>query len=177
LGLVFFLSHFVILCLLIGTLRPLIISVRIERFWVFHQSCNYHVYSPFFTFCLFFVYWPACSKGFILSCSILFYFKFFFCKCPLKIFCSGGSIDVYSFNFWLLWKILISSSIRKDNFAGYTSLGWPFFSFRVWNMSFYDFHLELMLGNLCLPLYVTCLLQLLVFFLCSVCWVFWLWYI
>jgi hypothetical protein len=45
------------------------------------------------------------------------------CKIPLGIFCSAGLVVMNSFSFSLLWKVLLSPSIREDGFAGQTNLG------------------------------------------------------
>jgi hypothetical protein len=39
------------------------------------------------------------------------------------------------FSICLSWKDFISPSILKEQFAGYSSLGWQLFSFRDWNIS------------------------------------------
>jgi hypothetical protein len=62
----------------------------------------------------------------------------------------------------LLWKVLISLSIRKDSFAVLISLGWQLLSFMVWIMFFYDLlafriWVEKSVILMGLPSYVTCL--------------------
>jgi hypothetical protein len=39
------------------------------------------------------------------------------CKSPLSIFCSAGLVVANPFSFSLLWKVLVSPSIRKYGFA------------------------------------------------------------
>jgi hypothetical protein len=67
--------------------------------------------------------WPTWSKWFILESSFLTLVYSSVCKSPLRIFCTASLVVMNSFSFSLLWKILISPSIRKGSFAGYTSLG------------------------------------------------------
>jgi hypothetical protein len=110
-----FLIQFSILCLLIGALRPFSIWYQ---YWEVPVVSS-HFYSPVVYFYLFLLYWTSWSKEFILSWIFLSHSSFFSVfKSPLSIFCSAGLVVVNSFSFSLLWKILLSLSIMKDNFAG-----------------------------------------------------------
>jgi hypothetical protein len=113
--------------------------------------------------CLFFL---LAQKGlFFHESSWLTLISSSICKIPLSIFCSAGLVTTNYFNFSLLWKVLISPSIRKDNFPGWTSLGWHFLFLRTWIMSFPDllaFRVWVVKSAtiiMDLPLYVTCLLS------------------
>jgi hypothetical protein len=66
-----FLTQFVILCLLIGVLRPLTFGVGIDMCVIFLVT-----FIPFNLY-LFLVYWCAWSKEFILSCIFLSCSTFF----------------------------------------------------------------------------------------------------
>jgi hypothetical protein len=59
------------------------------------------------------------QKGlFFLNSSCLTLVSSSICKSPLRTFCSAGLVAINSFSFSLLWKFLISLSLRKDNFVG-----------------------------------------------------------
>ena len=85
-------------------------------------------------------------------------------------------------NFVLSWNILFYPSIVNEHFAGYSSLGWHLYSFRVCKtfvQNLLDFRVsdeELSVILIGLPLYFTCPfpLEILIFFLYSVHLVFWL---
>jgi hypothetical protein len=81
----------------------------------------------------------------------LFSFSSSLCRTPLNSFCSAGVMVMNSFRFCLSWKVLISSSIMWNNFAGYSNLGWKIFSSRSSNTSFWSsLLLEFLLMNLLL---------------------------
>jgi hypothetical protein len=111
----YFLIQFAILYLLIEVLRPFTFSVTIEKCLLFPVTFVSLLFS--FTYSLFtgllgqrglFFLESACPA--LVSSSI--------CKTPLSIFCSAGLVVANSFSFSLLWKVLVSPSIRKDSFAG-----------------------------------------------------------
>jgi hypothetical protein len=100
---------------LIGALRPFTFSVNIERCLLF----------PTISFPLLFSFTYSLFTGLLAQKGILFLESFCFtlvsssiCKSPLSIFCSAGLVVTNSFSFFLLWKVLISPSIRKDSFSG-----------------------------------------------------------
>jgi hypothetical protein len=119
----YFFTQFDILCLLIGALRPFTFNVNIERCLLFPMI----FVSPFCTFTYSLVTILLGQKGlYFLESSC-----FTLVSSSVSIFCSAGLGVMNSFSFSLLWKVLIFPSIRKDSFAGLTSLGWQILSFRV----------------------------------------------
>jgi hypothetical protein len=54
-----------------------------------------------------------------------------------EIGCSNVCTYIFTFTFCLSWKVLISLTILKDNFAEYSNLSWQLFTFRPWNISFH----------------------------------------
>jgi hypothetical protein len=130
-----FLTQFAILCPLIGALMPFTFSVNIERCFLFPVILVSLLFS--FTYSLFICLLAQKGLFFLESfCLTLVYSSI--CKSPLSIFCGAGLVITNCFIFSLLWKVIISPSIRKDSFAGYSSLGWQLLSFRAWILSFYD---------------------------------------
>jgi hypothetical protein len=101
---------------LIGRLRPLIFSVNIKRCLLFLAIFIHLLIS--FTYSLF-TGILAQKVLFFIKFSCLILLSFSTCKSPLSIFCSAGWVVVNSFSFYLLWKVLLSPSI-KNNFAGWT---------------------------------------------------------
>jgi hypothetical protein len=109
-----FLTQFAIVCLLIGALRPFTFHVNIERCLLLTVVPVSLLFS--FSYSLFIGL--LAQKG-------LFFLESFcptlissICKNPLSIFYSAALVVTNSLNFSLLWKVLISPSIRKDSFAG-----------------------------------------------------------
>jgi hypothetical protein len=109
-----FLTQFVILSVLIGALRPFTFSVKIERclyfpviFVLLLFSCTYSLFTGLL----------AQKDLFFLEFSCLIVVSSI-CKSPLSIFCNAVSVVTNSFSFFLLWKVLISPSFRKDSIAG-----------------------------------------------------------
>jgi hypothetical protein len=47
----------------------------------------------------------------------------------LQCFLSGHEFLYFYFS----WKVFIPLLIVKDNFAGYSNVGWQLFSLRIWN--------------------------------------------
>jgi hypothetical protein len=115
-----FLTQHAILCLLIGTLRPFTFSVNIEKCPLFPVIFVSLLFS--FTYSLFIGL--LAQKGlFFLESTCLTLVSSSICKSLLSIFCSAGLVVTNSFSFSLLWKVLVSLSIRKNSFSGQTSLG------------------------------------------------------
>jgi hypothetical protein len=96
---------------LIGALRQFASSVSIERFLLFpviFVSLFSFIYS-LFTGLLAQKDWFFLESTYLTLVSSK-------STSPLSIFCSAGLIIANSFSLSLLWKVLISPSIRKDTF-------------------------------------------------------------
>jgi hypothetical protein len=65
---------------------------------------------------------PGQKSLFFLASYCLTIVPSFMHKRPFSIFCNGGLAVVNCFTFPILLKVLICPSIRKDSFAGYSSL-------------------------------------------------------
>jgi hypothetical protein len=112
-----FLTQFAVLCLLIGVLRPFTFIVNIETCLLFPVILVPLLFS--FTYSLFSAL--LAQKGlFFLESSCLTLVSSSTCESPLSVFCSSCFVVANSFNFSLLWKVLISPSIKKDCFARLT---------------------------------------------------------
>lgn len=74
----------------------------------------------------------------ILFCALMIVFApSFVQRIPLSVFWNAGLVVIDSFNLYLSQEVLISSSILKDNFAGYSNLSLQLFSFMAGNTSFH----------------------------------------
>jgi hypothetical protein len=110
-----FLIQFALLCLLTGALRPFTFSVNIEKCLLFPVIFVSLLFS--FTYSLFIGL--LVQKGlFFLESTCLTVVSSSICISPLSIFCSAGMVVANFFSFSFLWKVLVSSSIMKDSFAG-----------------------------------------------------------
>jgi hypothetical protein len=49
---------------------------------------------------------------------------------PLCIFCNVNLVVMNCITVYLLWKFFSSPSILKDNFSGYSIIGWQLFLFQ-----------------------------------------------
>ena len=99
-------------------------------------------------------------------------FDFSFPPHPHGIFCWQCSVVQANWDFFKLlfiWKIFISSSNLKANFARYEILDWHQFPFRAWNLLFYDLlalrvwmekSVEIWIG---FSVYITCFFSLTAF--------------
>ena len=102
------------------------------------------------------------------------------CGFPSSSFCKTGFVDMCCLNLFLSWNILFSPSMVNENFAGNSNLGLHPWSLSVCSTSIQDllaFKVSIEKSGVILigfPLYVIglCTLQLLIFFLYSVCFVF-----
>lgn len=101
---------------------------------------------------------------------------------PSSTLCMVGFVARYWLNLVLSWNILFCPSMVIESFTGYSSLGWHMWSLHVCITLDHDL-LAFIVSNeksvvilIGLPLYVTwpLSLQLLIFFLSSVCLVLWL---
>ena len=70
-----------------------------------------------------------------LFCGLFLLDSSFFYRVPLNIPCRSGLLVTYSFIFCLSWKLFMSPSILNESLAGYSILGYMYFSFRTLNIS------------------------------------------
>jgi hypothetical protein len=109
------LTLFAILHLLIRALQPFSSSVNLERCLLF----------PFIFIPLLFRFTHSLFPGLLAQRGLFFLYSSRLSlvsssiyKSPLSIFCNAGLVVTNFFSISLLWKVLISPSIRKDSFAG-----------------------------------------------------------
>ena len=124
------------------------------------------------------LFWVCCKiTNFLcfLGCSWSF---------PSSILCMVVLVERYCSHLILSWKIFVSPTMVNESFSGYSSLGWHMWSLRVCITSVQD-HLAFIISVetsditlIGLPLYVTWPfpLLLLIFFLCSLHLVSWLYF-